>query len=267
MAHNQNLLVQIERDLLDGATLADLLRKCILLGSHAGSQELVAWAKQELRGYELGQELPSYRRIPAVLHLNSVNPAYSIKGQVLPEGALPDFARESGIGNSVPIRESIAHLEALVSGRDSESFIHMVVPQWEVIAAAIESANDDYMLQITSIYWSVAPAAFFGVLDNVRTSLTELIGSLSAAVPASQGLPTADQADNAVNVAVHGRKSRVIVTTAQSSGNSVNAASQHIPTEGEPESGWWTFGKKVSAGIISLFVVAGAIAAIIAIYK
>ena len=40
---DQGLLREIERDLLDGKPLADLLRKCVVLGGRAGSPELREW--------------------------------------------------------------------------------------------------------------------------------------------------------------------------------------------------------------------------------
>lgn len=40
MAPEQTLLAEIERDLLEGKPLADLLRKCIMLGGRSGSQDL-----------------------------------------------------------------------------------------------------------------------------------------------------------------------------------------------------------------------------------
>jgi AbiTii len=40
---DQGLLREIERDRLDGKPLADLLRKCVVLGGRAGSPELREW--------------------------------------------------------------------------------------------------------------------------------------------------------------------------------------------------------------------------------
>jgi hypothetical protein len=40
---DQGLLREIERDLLDGKPLADLLRKCVVLGGRAGSPKLREW--------------------------------------------------------------------------------------------------------------------------------------------------------------------------------------------------------------------------------
>lgn len=47
-AQRPSLLAEVERDLLDGKPLADLLRKCVILGGRSGSHELRDWASKEL---------------------------------------------------------------------------------------------------------------------------------------------------------------------------------------------------------------------------
>ena len=63
---DETLLSEIERDLLGGKPLADLLRKCVVLGGRSSSVELRDWASRELRGYNVGDDLPSYRTVGAL---------------------------------------------------------------------------------------------------------------------------------------------------------------------------------------------------------
>lgn len=266
MAARPPLLLDIERDLLDGKPLADLLRKCMMLGGKSGSKELREWANRELRGYEQ-EELPKYRLVPASILADASTGSTFVRGQTVPESALPDFVRQAGIGNIIPMRQGVKELETLARQASGKG-VNLSLPGAEVIGRYFDSKSGNPFQHTDRIYWSLAPAVIEGILDNVRTTLTELVTELVAEVPAAQEVPTAEQADNALNVAVHGRKSRVTITTSQASGNSVSSIGQNAKPSGEnDEPGWWTFGRKVWAVLVSIFVVAGAIAAIIVIYK
>jgi len=59
------LLAQIEEDVLSDRSLADALRKCIMLGGRAGSAELRQWATQELKGYPDKEEVPDFLTVAA----------------------------------------------------------------------------------------------------------------------------------------------------------------------------------------------------------
>ena len=64
-------------------------------------------------------------------------------------------------------------------------------------------AGDPYQ-HIERLYWRLSPVAIQGVLDQIRTSLTELVAELRAGMRADEALPSADLADQALNVAIHG---------------------------------------------------------------
>ena len=69
-------------------------------------------------------------------------------------------------------------------------------------------------------------------------------------------------------MAVHGHKSKVNITTSHaSSGSNSTVTQQANGVEAVDEPGWWTFGRKVWAVVVSLFVAACAIAAIIVIFQ
>ncbi len=46
------------------------------------------------------------------------------------------------------------------------------------VAGLIDRASGNHWQHINALYWSVIPAAIHGVLDNIRTILTELISEL-----------------------------------------------------------------------------------------
>lgn len=61
------LLDDIIKAAVDGRQpLADILRKCLLLGHELKNQRLKEWANQELNGYKSGNDVPQYRVIPAL---------------------------------------------------------------------------------------------------------------------------------------------------------------------------------------------------------
>jgi AbiTii len=73
---SQRLLHEIENGAFDQKTsIAALLRKVIILGGQAGSEEMPDWASRVLDGYGPEDELPPYRRFSAPLCVDTVNSA------------------------------------------------------------------------------------------------------------------------------------------------------------------------------------------------
>ena len=105
---SRGLLSEIERDAMsEDRSLASTLRKCVILGGHAGSTDLREWATRELRGYEPEDELPKYRIIPAPIRVDAIRGNYKITGQRISPGELPDVVAEL-IDEEVQIRLAFA---------------------------------------------------------------------------------------------------------------------------------------------------------------
>lgn len=215
----QSLLTEVQRDLLDGKPLADLLRKCILLGSQSGSAELRAWATRELKGYNNVDELPGYRRVSAHIQVDAVTGNTWIKGQTLAASQLPEFARGK-ITNEVPLFAGVGELESLYeSARTSGKSPQLSLPGWEYIAAAIDKASGNPFQHIQSMYWTLSASSIAGVLGDVRTALTEILAELGAVMPAGQETPTADQATQALNLAISGGSPQINIAAPVTSFN------------------------------------------------
>jgi hypothetical protein len=91
----KSLLQQIEDDALTSTPeIADVLRKCIALGSRSGGDALRRWATHELKGYD-GAPLPQYRIIPAVLAVDVRAGIHQITGAQISVHQLPEPARPS----------------------------------------------------------------------------------------------------------------------------------------------------------------------------
>jgi hypothetical protein len=252
------LLTEIESDVLDARkALADALRKCVVLGGRAGSVDMREWASRELRGYHGDESLPSYRVIGAPLTINGFAGNAMIKGERMSVTSLPEFAQEH-IRDEVPLRMGIAEIEAMVAkAQSSGDNVWLSPPGAAEIVKYMNGTTQGPYQQISEMYWSVSPVALHGVVDQVRTTLAELVAELRAGMPDSDDTPSAALADQAVSVAVHGKRSRVNVHTAQATSGSASAV-QSLPTH--DDAGFWTTSRRVgaffvgAAGIIAAFV-------------
>ena len=251
-----SLLTEIERDLLDGAPVADVLRKLIVLGGRAGSSELRDWASQELRGYADSnvEDLPSYRQVPAIIQIDAVTITHQISHQTIAPEELPAEAREH-IKNQVPFFQGIGEIQAMSEGRGDGKTVRIALPGERFLARMMDEASGNTFQRINAIYWSVSTSALEGLVDQVRTRLAELLGELRSATSSSAEIPTAIQAANAVNVVIHGKKNRVQIAHATHEG----AAS--ISDGRGPEQPFWTVGKRIGAAIVGLATIAGTLIA------
>lgn len=140
MSKSGSLLSEIERDLLNGAPVADVLRKLIVLGGHAGSSDLRDWASQELRGYGPGEDLPGYRRVQAAIQLDGIAGFNRITGQSIAPEHLPEEVGER-ITNEVPVRQGIGEIEALIiRGEADKHVVRFGLPGDQLIAQMMNDA-------------------------------------------------------------------------------------------------------------------------------
>ncbi len=258
VAREEDLIAQIERHALDESVpVATALRECIVLGGKSGSEKLRDWATRELKGYDGKDELPAYRVVPAPLLVDGFTGNLHVTRQPFPPSGLPEFAREH-IKEEVQLRDGVASIEALAR-RDEIKFAPQMAADLTRYMNA-DSANP--YQQITHIYWGVSPAAVHGVVDQIRTSLTQLVAELRATIPADDDIPTVEAADQALNVVVTGKRPRVNVTAAQATGRETTATASHVE-KGPEDSGFWTRWRKIGAFIVGLATVAGAVFALI----
>lgn len=236
-----NLIDEIQRDALDGSPLAGTLRKLVALGGQVRSTELREWASVELRGYvDSGIELPDYRKPGAVLQVDAISGRYRLSGQQISPRMLPDVIRDD-VGEEVPLGQPVGELEAMRARAEADGgHIKLTLPLSQDVASLINQEVGDPYQHITALYWSVSAVALAGVLDRVRTTLTELLAEMRAGMPTDGGVPTAALADQAVSVVVHGRGARINVTSAQAEGE----GSHHVQASMASDSkhGWRRIG-------------------------
>lgn len=200
---DKGLLAQVEDGALDSSTsLADTLRKCIALGGQAGSEELRDWARRELDGYKVEDELPEYRVLPATVKIDGTTFNAIITGQQLSTFDIPDFARDQ-LTNGVQMRQGIAELELIAR---SGSEVKLQHPEMQNLVSYMNSQQPAGGGTITTMYWVVGGASVLGAVDAVRTNLVALVAEMRAAGAGSGTPPTAEVAQHAVQVVIHGAK-------------------------------------------------------------
>lgn len=244
MTKRQTLLDEIETVALDeGASLAGALRKCVALGGRSGSAELRDWAAKELRGYRPDDaDMPPYRVVPAVLQMDWASMAYRATGQTIGPAQLPEFARES-VKEELTLYHGVGELESMLSTATTDGHLKMGFPGGSDLAVYMTNDNEDGMV-VHRLYRTISPTAVAGVLDIIRTTLTELVAEMRDGATDAEGVPSEETATQAVHVAVHGDRNRVRVVSDQSTG--VTAVEKDPP--------WWKRWQIVSALVAGLAV-------------
>ena len=254
-----SLIEQIERDALDDQVpVATALRKCIVLGGKSGSEKLRDWATRELKGYGgvHDDDLPPYRVVAAPLMVDAVKGNVQIKQQQVAPSILPDGIREY-VKEEVPLRDGVGQIEALLK----QPQIKISLPGSGDLVRLTNHEIDYPYQQIVSIYWAVAHATIEGIIDQIRTALTQLVAELRATMSSGDELPSAEAANQAVNLVVTGKRARVNVANAQSSGSGTTAT---VNTSPQPEeSGFWTRSRRIGAFVVGAVSVAAGVVAVI----
>jgi hypothetical protein len=221
----RNLFDQIERDALnDDVPLAATLRKVIALGGNVGSTKLREWASRELQGYvgTSTEEIPDYRKPPAVIMIDGSNMLARFRGQQISRFDLPDEVRDY-VKERVTLAHGVGELESMLKhAREEDGAARLQIPGGAELAKMMNYRNAQGGLDfqtIERVYWSMGEPTLQGVLDAIRTTLVSLVAEMRAGMPESAETPSAAVADQAVNVAVHGDQNRIEITSAQASGN------------------------------------------------
>jgi hypothetical protein len=252
------LLAQIESEALDERLpVAGALRKCVALGGKAGSSDLRDWATSELRGYEDEAALPPYRVVPAPLRIDGATARGLITGQPIAPSMLPDFVQEK-VKEEFKFMAGVGELEAVAGSAEAAGDpVKLQLPMGGDVARLMNAEHQDPSQTILAVYWAVSPATVRGILDQVRTILIQLVAELQASTPTGQDVPTSEATNQAVNVAVHGRRSKVIVNAPQAAEGST--ATITADAAAPAESGWWTRARRIGAFVVGVATIAAAV--------
>ncbi|MGW2292669.1 AbiTii domain-containing protein [Streptomyces phaeochromogenes] len=263
----RSLLTEIERDALDDTkSLSSVLLKCVALGECNGSTQLSELAAKELNGYDGTSgvtHIPAYRTVPAHIYVNGWQGPHRVYRQRVGPSQIPEFARES-INEEIVLTNSVAEIENFAeSARQAGGSVPFGIPGGVELARLIDYASGNQLQRIESLYWSVSEAALRGVLNQVRTTVANLVGQLQASLPDSPAVPTAAEGSHGVHVTVNGRGSNVSVSAAQSSGNARSTVNEQSADEGQ----FWTRTRLTGAFVVGLCTIVGTAAAVIPLFK
>jgi len=195
--------IKLLRDIQSGAldsssSVSDLLRKCVALGGASGSRDLVAWASSELNGYRgnVG-ELPSYRKVPAPLHIDGIAGWNQFRRMTIAPSSLPEFAQDA-IKEEVSLLQGIGTLEELVARSDGDAVILSPPGSTELVRLWNDELDIDTQ-EIHRLYWAISKSEIAGVLHQIRNRLVTLIAEFDIE------FETADSAGQAVDRAFRSR--------------------------------------------------------------
>ncbi|MEU0373316.1 hypothetical protein ABZ070_24220 [Streptomyces sp. NPDC006283] len=265
-------LEQLERAVLDDtASLASALRRCLMLAGYAHNEELRAWALKELEGYAAADELPSYRKVPAALEVmvDLYLPGQIVRGntQRISRHQLPQHARDRGIGESAPIRQGVRELEAVVSRGDP--VVRLSPPgsaEYALQMTQEQHQQGNEGSHITSLHWDVSVASFEGVLDHIRTRLTQFVAEVRATMPPGQQNPNPDQIDSAAQQALNitggdGSTFNITAPNAKADRGGTASANVNEPAPATPQP-WWHRTSVIWTAIAAVAATAGVIATV-----
>lgn len=174
------LIRQLRDDATDSSkSLADLLRRAIVLGSLLRNDDLKRWAKRELDGYEGGGELPDYRQVPAEVYGNFVGSfGRRVNNFHIPVLTMKDERVKRILTQPIKFGNGVAGLESVLDGKDPN--LRIALPT-EVCRLLPQVLDDD--LQCMELWRDVHKGAVRQILDSIRSRLLEIVLDLSERFP------------------------------------------------------------------------------------
>jgi hypothetical protein len=266
-------LERLEHEVLDdAASLATALRLCLMLAGYAQHRQLRGWALKELEGYPAADELPSYRQVPAALEITAdlYLPGQILRGntQRISSGQLPRPARDRGIGESAPIRQGVKELEALVAlGNRTLRLSPPGSAEYVLLMTQEQHQLGNDASTITSLHWDVSVASIAGVLDHIRTHLTQFVAEVRASMPAGQQNPNPSQIESAAQQALNitggdGSTFHIVAPTAKADRGATASANVNEPAPPTPQP-WWHRTSVIWSAVAAVAAVAAVIATVV----
>ncbi len=161
--------------------IANVLRKCAVLGTHLKNNDLRDWALQELNGYDDEEDVPEYRRVSTPLMGNFTGyfgSGYTNVG--VPAVNLPEKLRERA--RSAVFTHGVAGLEALLEDGDGGGSLTFSWPGDWLAWINSESKWSDGMVLFAA--WQVVGKANVAeMIDAIRNRVLEFCLRLEEEVP------------------------------------------------------------------------------------
>ena len=191
-----DILRDLREQVLDESqSLPGLLRKCLALGAITGSDQLRAWATNELKGYPTDVPLPPYRELVAPMFIDRRGGVEYARGMQINHLHIPSDLRQY-VPETVDFRQSVDELAALANSTEtahtmSYSIFSLVTGRW--------SRKLPMYQEITALYYKVAPESIGGIVGAIRTTLVAMVVDMSRSLPLDS-LPTGAKVNEVVQV-------------------------------------------------------------------
>lgn len=163
-----SLLREIQADAIDsGVSIADLLRKCMLLAARLGNEDFKTWVNQELNGYSAKEALPKYRIIDTISFGQFTDGFRCYPKLSIPFSYIPEEYHEI-IGTHY-FTDPISSLDHLIENSDEKS----IVIYWPADLIAL-LGNKIYSGMYCLGAWNpISASTLAAILDTVRTRILE----------------------------------------------------------------------------------------------
>lgn len=164
------LLDDIINAAIDGtAPLADILRKCLLLGHELRNERLKEWANQELSGYKSKEDTPDYRHVMGIAkgHFLGLYGA-ELKNYPIPPAALEE--QHQFAAREAYFVQGVSALEEILTASDETT----ITAPWpgDMVLYYQQKLIDGYGL--VSAWLAISKNAIVGLLDSVRNRTLNL---------------------------------------------------------------------------------------------
>lgn len=172
-----HLIEQITNDLVnDGLSVASALTKTKVLASRIGQQELLAWANNELKGYDNPEHLPDYRKFRGSITVDYIDGFNQVTGFPL----TLDFDEETLLAfETARFGQGVQQLEQLVTDHPKGIRYEFNTKQRHILHQMFQRVNGSYY-QLTSAGISLPPTVITGVLSAIRQRLLDFMLELES---------------------------------------------------------------------------------------
>ena len=153
-----SIILELQADAMnDNVSIQSLLRKAYAIAIKLSVEDSRQWIEAELNGYDVGNEVPMYRRIKGALQ--AVNPV---------RGLIPVHVGDTEMEDTISVfhfRQSIAEIEGIVSKHSKGFLIPFTGSQLSSIQDVFQS---DFSFRLSFSATSLLP-----VVDNVRNTILQ----------------------------------------------------------------------------------------------
>jgi hypothetical protein len=176
------ILDDLVNDALDEKkSLAQLLRRCLVLANQLRNEQLKTWANQELEGYSSSKGLPDYRVVPA----SAVGDFSGFGGSRIRDYPIPPSVLESEHrwrATKVSLMQSVSAYEAAI--RDCKGAVYFEWPGDMVLYYQARLLPDYYLV---SAKQQIPSSTLVEVLNAVRTRTLNLTLGIQNELAGSSG--------------------------------------------------------------------------------